>query len=85
MALEARMIADARRAEKLHDALLQNLQGTLFRFQAARNLMTRSPAEAMRSMNEAIDEAEKTLDESRAAIEDLRSGPIAKAMQRKCR
>lgn len=72
-ALDARMIEQTRIARKLHDALLQNFQGIMFRFQAARNMMPRHPDEALRSLNDAISEGEKALDESREAIQDLRS------------
>ena len=84
LALEARMIEDTRIARKLHDALLQNFQAMMFRFQAARNLMMRHPDEALRSLNDAINEGEKALDESRDAIQDLGSEPIAKGRSRNC-
>jgi signal transduction histidine kinase len=74
------MIEDTRIARKLHDALLQNFQAMMFRFQAARNLMMRHPDEALRSLNDAINEGEKALDESRDAIQDLgseREGDLA--------
>jgi PAS domain S-box-containing protein len=73
LTLQARMIEDTRIARKLHDALLQNFQAMMFRFQAARNLMMRHPDEALRSLNDAINEGEKALDESRDAIQDLGS------------
>ena len=66
------MIEDTRIARKLHDALLQNFQAMMFRFQAARNLMTRQPDEALLSLNQAIKEGQTALDESRNAIQDLR-------------
>ena len=70
--MEARTIEQMRMARKSHDALLQNFQGMMFRFQAIRNLMPRHPDEALRSLNEAIHEGEKALDESRDAIQNLR-------------
>jgi PAS domain S-box-containing protein len=73
-ALDARTTQQMRIARKSHDALLQNFQGMMFRFQAARNLMPRHPDEALRSLNDAISEGEKALDESRNAFQDLRSG-----------
>jgi hypothetical protein len=45
----------------------------MFRFQAARNLMTRQPDEALLSLNQAIKEGQTALDESRNAIQDLSS------------
>jgi PAS domain S-box-containing protein len=82
IALEARVMEQTRSARKLHDALLQNFQGMIFRFQAARNLMTRHPEQAIRSLNEAINDGEKALDESRYAIQDFPSKPSATRMSR---
>lgn len=79
-ALESRMIEQMRFTRKLHHGLLQNFQGILFRFQAARNLMPRQPEEALRSLNDVINEGENALDESRDAIQDLRFEPIAKGI-----
>lgn len=45
----------------------------MFRFQAARNLMTRHPDEALLSLNEAIKEGQTALDESRNAMQALGS------------
>ena len=72
IALEARTIKQSRIARKMHDDILQNFQGMMFRFQAARNLMTRHPDEALRSLNEAIKEGQTALNQSRNAIQDLR-------------
>jgi PAS domain S-box-containing protein len=74
IALETRTIEQSRIARKLHDDLLQNFQGMMYQFQAARNLMTRHPDEALLSLNEAIKEGQTVLDESRNAIQDLSSG-----------
>jgi PAS domain S-box-containing protein len=71
-ALEACMIEQRRIARKLHDALLQNFQGMMFQFQAVRNLIPRHPEEALRSLNDAISEGERSLDESRDKIQNLR-------------
>src|SRR5215469_251903 len=75
---EARVNERTRIARELHDTLLQNLHGLMFQFQAVRNLMARRPEEAMRSLDEAIDETERAIGESRDAIQGLRSEPIAK-------
>jgi PAS domain S-box-containing protein len=64
-ALESRMIAQTRATRKMHDALMQDFQGMLFRFQAARNLITRHPEQALQSLNEAIKDGETALDEGR--------------------
>jgi signal transduction histidine kinase/ligand-binding sensor domain-containing protein len=76
--LEARVNERTRIARDLHDTLLQSLHGLMFQFQAARNLLPRRPDEAMQSLDDAINETEKALAESRDAIRDLRSEPIAR-------
>ena len=76
--LEARVNERTRIARELHDTLLQSLHGLMFQFQAVRNLLTRRPDEAMKSLDDAINETEKALAESREAIQGLRSEPIAK-------
>jgi len=76
--LEARVTERTRIARELHDTLLQTLHGLLFQFQAVRNLLPRRPEDAMRSLDEAIDETERALVESRDAIQGLRSEPIAR-------
>jgi len=73
IALETRAIQGWRIAREMHDDLLQNFQGMMFQFQAARNLMTRHPDEALLSLNEAIKEGQTALDESRDAIQGLSS------------
>lgn len=76
--LEERVNERTRIARELHDTLLQTFHGLMFQFQAGRNLIPRRPEEAMRSLDEAINETEKALAESRDAIKGLRSEPIAK-------
>jgi signal transduction histidine kinase/ligand-binding sensor domain-containing protein len=76
--LEARVNERTRIARELHDTLLQNFHGLMFQVQAASNLMLRRPDEAKRSLDDAINETKKALAESREAIQELRSGPIAK-------
>lgn len=76
--LDARVNERTRIARELHDTLLQNFHGLMFQFQAARNLMSRHPDEAIRSLDDAIGETKRALAESREAIQDLRSEPIAK-------
>jgi PAS domain S-box-containing protein len=74
VALETRAIKQTRIARKVHDDLLQNFQGLMFQFQAARNLMTRHPDEALLSLNQAIKDGQTALDKSRNAIWDLSLG-----------
>ncbi len=65
-------------ARELHDTLLQALHGLMFQFQAVRNLMSRRPKEAMKSLDEAISDTKRALAESREAIQGLRSEPLLK-------
>ena len=78
IALETRTIEQTRIARRMHDALLQTLQGMIFRFQAARNVMGRHPDEALRSLNDAIKDGESALDESRDALQRLTVEPALK-------
>jgi signal transduction histidine kinase/streptogramin lyase len=64
-------------ARDLHDTLLQSFHGLMFRFQAARNMLPRSPESAMRTLDEAISRTRDAITESRDAIHDLRSKPTA--------
>ena len=74
--LEARVNERTRIARDLHDTLLQTLHGLMFQFQAVRNLLPRRPEEATRSLDDAIEETERALAESRDAIQGLRSDEI---------
>ena len=71
--LEERVDERTRIARELHDTLLQSFQGSLYRFQAARNLFSRRPEEAIKTLDTAISSAESALAEGRDAIRNLRS------------
>ena len=75
--LEERVGERTRIARELHDTLLQSLHGLLFQFQAARNMLPRSPENAMKGLDEAILGTEQAIAESRDAIHDLRSQLVA--------
>jgi signal transduction histidine kinase/ligand-binding sensor domain-containing protein len=77
LGLEQRVGERTRIARELHDTLLQSLHGLMFQFQAARNMLPRSPENAERALDDAISGTEQAIDESRDAIHDLRSEPLA--------
>jgi signal transduction histidine kinase/ligand-binding sensor domain-containing protein len=79
MTLEARVGERTRIARELHDTLLQALHGLMFRFQAARNMLPGRPEQAMQAFDGAIARTEQAIAESRNAIQDLRSEPIAQS------
>jgi ligand-binding sensor domain-containing protein/signal transduction histidine kinase len=75
--LEERVGERTRIARELHDTLLQSFHGLLFRFQAARNMLSRRPEEAIQTLDDAISMAEQAIAEGRDAIQGLRSEPVA--------
>jgi len=56
----------------LHDTLLQSFQASLIQMQRARNHFSRSPEEAIQTLDNAIGSAEQAIVEGRNAIQDLR-------------
>jgi signal transduction histidine kinase len=72
MTLEARVNERTRIARDLHDTLLQSFQGLTLHFQRARNLLPDRTAEAMETLDTALDGAEAAIVEGRDAIHDLR-------------
>jgi len=75
--LEERVGERTRIARELHDTLLQSLHGLMFQYQAARNMLPRSPENAGRALDEAIFGTEQAIAEGRDAIHDLRAEPLA--------
>jgi signal transduction histidine kinase/ligand-binding sensor domain-containing protein len=59
-------------ARDIHDTLLQSFQASLIQMQRARNHFSRSPEEAIRTLDNAIGSAEQAIVEGRDAIQDLR-------------
>jgi len=74
MRLVERVNERTRIARELHDTLLQSFQGSLYRFQAARNLFSRRPEEALNMLDSAITRADEAIAEGRDAIQNLRLG-----------
>lgn len=68
-----RLSERTRIAGELHDTLLQSFQGLTLHFQRARNLLPERPAEAIKTLDRALDGAEQAIVEGRDAIHDLRS------------
>ena len=75
MASEARLNERMRIARELHDTLLQSVQGLMFSFQAARNLLPGRTEEAMRTLDGAIRKGDQAIAEGRDAIQGLRADP----------
>jgi signal transduction histidine kinase len=71
--LYERLAERTRIARELHDTLLQSFQGLLLHFQRARNLLPERAAEAIQTLDRALDGAEQAIVEGRDAIHDLRS------------
>jgi signal transduction histidine kinase len=75
MRLEGRVEERTRIARELHDTLLQSIQGLMFAFQAARNLLPGRVEDAMRTLDVAISEGDEAIVEGRDAIQGLRANP----------
>jgi signal transduction histidine kinase/ligand-binding sensor domain-containing protein len=71
--LQTRVDERTRIARELHDTLLQSFQGLTLHFQRARNLLPDRAAEAIETLDTALDGAEEAIVEGRDAIHDLRS------------
>jgi len=66
--LYERLAERTRIARELHDTLLQSFQGLLLHFQRARNLLPERLAEAIQTLDTALDGAEQAIVEGRDAI-----------------
>ena len=76
MRLEGRVEERTRIARELHDTLLQSVQGLMFSFQAARNLLPGRTEEAIRTLDRAIRKGDEAIAEGRDAIQGLRANPV---------
>ena len=79
--LEERLDERTRIARELHDTLLQTFQGTVYRFQAARNLFSRRPEEALQTLDAAIAGADSAIASGRDAIQNLRVRSAEKRLE----
>ena len=75
MRLAGRVEERTRIARELHDTLLQSVQGLMFSFQAARNLLPGRTEEAIRTLDKAIRQGDGAIAEGRDAIQGLRADP----------
>jgi ligand-binding sensor domain-containing protein/signal transduction histidine kinase len=78
MTLEARVSERTRIARDLHDTLLQSFQALLLRFQAGINMLPGRPADARKTLEDALDRASEAITEGRDAIGDLRMSTVEK-------
>jgi signal transduction histidine kinase len=69
---DERLSERTRIARDLHDTLLQSFQASLIQMQRARNHLSRSAEDAIRTLDNAIGSAEHAIVEGRDAIQDLR-------------
>jgi signal transduction histidine kinase len=74
--LDERVNERARIARELHDTLLQSFQGSLLRFQSARDLLPAHAEKAVEALDGALDRADQAIIEGRDAIQNLRSSAI---------
>jgi signal transduction histidine kinase/ligand-binding sensor domain-containing protein len=65
-------------ARDLHDTLLQTFQAALIQMQAAYNMFSRRPEQAMERLQKAIATSEGAIAEGREAIQNMRSSTVTK-------
>ena len=71
-----RLSERTRIARELHDTLLQSFQGLMLHFQKASNLLPLHPAEAVHTLDLALERADQAITEGRDAIQDIRSANV---------
>lgn len=74
--LDERVAERTRIAQELHDTLLQSFQGLMLRFQAIDNILPGQPDAAKKALEKALDRADDALNESRSAIQNIRSSTL---------
>jgi len=78
MRLEERVAERTRVARDLHDTLLQSFQALLPRLQAGINMFATRPADALRTLEQAADQASQAIAEGRDAIQGMRMSTVEK-------
>ncbi len=76
LAFGERLSERTRIARELHDTLLQSFQGLMLHFQKARDLLPLHPAEAVQTLDRALERADQAITEGRDAIQDIRSSNL---------
>jgi signal transduction histidine kinase/ligand-binding sensor domain-containing protein len=74
--LDERVNERTRIARDLHDTLLQSFQGLMLRFQVAHDELPGRPAEARKTLENALDQAAQAITEGRDAVQGLRSSTV---------
>lgn len=74
--LEARVNERTRIARELHDTLLQSLQGLMLHFQTGIDLLPGRPVEAQKTLEIAVDQADRAINEGRDAVQGLRASAV---------
>jgi signal transduction histidine kinase/ligand-binding sensor domain-containing protein len=74
--LDERVNERTRIARDLHDTLLQSFQGLMLRFQVAHDELPGRPAEARKTLENALDQAAQAVTEGRDAVQGLRSSGV---------
>jgi signal transduction histidine kinase/ligand-binding sensor domain-containing protein len=72
---QERLTERTRIAQELHDTLLQSFQGLMLRFQAVDEMLLSHPDNARQALEGALSRADQAINESREAIQNLRSSP----------
>ena len=76
MRLEERVGERTRIARDLHDTLLQSFHGILLFLQSGIHLMPEHPAEGMKTLKKAAEQAERAIIEGREAVQGLRASTV---------
>jgi ligand-binding sensor domain-containing protein/signal transduction histidine kinase len=76
MRLEERVGERTRIARDLHDTLLQSFHGVLLFLQSGIHLMREHPSEGMKTLETAVEQAERAIIEGREAVQGLRASTV---------
>ena len=71
--------AGGRSAPQLHDALLQDLQGLMFRLQAVRQLLPARPVDAASLLDRALEGGDRAITDGRNVARNLHESPLTQS------